>query len=165
MKIFVFFLIAVFSFGCFGKYKKPIKTGLEGKMLPKFGLLLSDSITYINTNNIPEGKPVVLFYFSPQCPYCRDQLADMIKEIDVLKDVRIYMITGFPLPAIKDFLEEYELYKYPNITMGRDSTEYLAHYFNVPGVPYTAIYGKDKRLKGAFAGRMKGKQIKDVAAN
>lgn len=163
MKLLTFLLLAAFLVGCQKRSNKPITTGLEGKSIPELSLLLTDSITYINTGNIPEGRPVVLFYFSPQCPYCRAQVADIIEDIDVLKDIRFFMVTGFPVSEMKRFFKEYQLEKYPNITIGRDSTEYLAHYFKVPGVPYMAIYGKDKRLRNAFAGLMPGRQIKEVA--
>ena len=59
-------IIAIFS-GCYST--EPEKTGLEGKIMPSFKLLLEDSITYVDTKNIPIGKPVVLFYYGPHCPY------------------------------------------------------------------------------------------------
>lgn len=163
MKCSIFLLIIAVLAGCDARVKRPVITGFEGKPLPAVSLLLSDSITYINTSSIPAGKPVVLFYFSPQCPYCRAQVAEIVKDMDALKDIQIYMITGFPIPEIRRFLKEYQLTKYTNVIMGRDSTEYLAYYFKVPGVPYMAIYGKDRKLRNAFIGQVYGKQIKEVA--
>lgn len=163
MKHLPFFLLAVLLFGCYAK--EPQKTGHEGKALPEFSFLLTDSITYFNTGAIPAGKPVVLFYFSPHCPYCRAQVDEIIEDIDKLKNIQFYMITSFPLPEMKHFYQEFQLSKYPNITMGRDTTNFLADYFEVTGVPYMAIYGKDKKLRKAFMGKLYGKQIEEEAMN
>jgi hypothetical protein len=36
-------------------------------------------------------------------------------------------------------------------------------YFDAPGIPYLAIYNKDKKLNQAFLGKISGNQIKKVA--
>src|SRR5258708_38332898 len=92
-------LIALFS--C--EDRKSLKTGLEGQLLPKFDLLLSDSTSWLNTSSIQTGKPIVLFYFSPYCPYCMAQTKVIIDNIDKLKNVQIYMVTNYPFGAMKSF--------------------------------------------------------------
>lgn len=147
--------------GCFGA--APEKTGLEGKPFPEFNILLPDSTTWFNTNKIPEGKPVALFYFSPYCPHCRAQTKEIIEDMDKLKDIQFYFITSYPLFALRDYWKEYELAKYPNITSGVDTARFVSDYFEVVGVPYMAIYGKDKRLNQAFMGKIYSSQLKKVA--
>lgn len=159
-KIALLLLIAVLS-GCYAR--DPEKTGHEGKPVPSFLLRLPDSTTYFNTDNIPAGKPFVLFYFGTYCPYSREEMEEVIEDMDILKDIHIYAITTSPFNEMKDFIAQYQLQKYPNITVGADDTNFFADHFEVVGVPYMAIYGKDKKLNAAFMGKVYGKQIRKIA--
>lgn len=147
--------------GCFAK--APEKTGLEGKPMPSFNLLLADSTTYLNTNSISSGKPIVLFYFGPDCPYSRAQMEEIIEDINILKDIRFYVFTTAAFSEMKEFYKHYQLDKYPNITVGIDYANFFGDYFEAIGVPYIAIYGKNKKLNKAFMGKVYGRQIKNSA--
>lgn len=151
-------LLLLSLYSCYAR--EPEKTGQEGKSLPTFDVLLSDSTTYLNTRNIPDDRPFVFFYFGPYCPYSRAQMEEIIEDIDKLKDIRFYLLTNAPYRQMKDFYDHYNLGKYPNITVGRDFTGFFLKYFEVEGVPYLAVYGKDRRLRNAFKGEVYGKQIK-----
>lgn len=162
MKLISLILITAALCGCYSVESE--KTGLEGKPLPAFNLLLPDSATWINTGNIATGKPIVLFYYSPSCPYCRSQTEEIIEDMDKLRDLQIYFITRHPFPKMKAFYKEYKLSRYPNITAGLDTASFINDYFEVAGVPYLAIYGKDKKLNKTFLGKIYSSQIKKVAA-
>lgn len=161
MKQLFFVIVVACLTGCFGA--APEKTGLEGKPLPAFNILLPDSTTWFNTGSIPAGKPVVLFYLSPYCPYCRAQVKEIIEDIDRLKDIRFYLITSHPLPALKNFYAEFELSKYPNILSGVDTARFISDYFEIEGVPYLAVYGKNKTLNKTFMGKVYSSQLKKAA--
>jgi len=149
--------------GCFGH--TPPKTGLEGKPMPTVNLLLSDSNSYLNTKNIPKGQSAVIFYFMPQCPYCRAQMTEMTEKIRELKNVRIYAITFSKFKNFKSFCNEFKLNKYASITAGLDYTDSMARYFKIQGVPFTAIYNQNKKLSQAFPGRISVSQIKNAIEN
>lgn len=139
-------------------------TGMEGKPLPSFTLLLMDSLSRLNMNSIPKGKPVVLFLFSPNCPYCRSQTNELIANIKSFKDVRFYMLSSASFDLIQDYYKHYQMKKYPNITLGRDYENYFGNYYKVMGVPFIAIYDKDKRLKQALIGQVGIRRIKDLTS-
>ena len=143
--------------GCFSRPGD--KTGLEGKPLPSFTLQLTDSTRYFNTVQIAEGKPVVLFYLSPHCPYCRAELKDILDDIDKMQNMQFYFVTSFPLSDMVHLYNEYKLSKYPNITVGKDTANFLPDYFKTAFVPYTAIYNKNKKLEKSYTGRIYTKQI------
>lgn len=147
--------------GCFGA--EPQKTGMEGKPLPNFNLLSPDSSTWIHTNQAPKGKPVVLFYFYPNCPYCKAQTKEILEDITKLKGIQFYFITPYPVVEMKKFWNEYELGKYPNIVTGIDTANDMGKYFEVTGVPFMAIYGKEQKLNNTFEGKIYSSQIKKVA--
>ncbi|MBO9203280.1 MULTISPECIES: TlpA family protein disulfide reductase [Niastella] len=146
--------------GCHGM--TPEKTRHQGKLLPAFKLLLSDSLSY-NTGNIQEGKPSVLFYFRPNCPYSKAQMAEIIDNIDRVKDIQFYIFTSMPFADMIQFSKQYNLNKYKNITVGVDESNYFPHYFEVPGVPTIAIYSKEKKLNALFVGQTPLEQIKRLA--
>jgi len=158
MKKIAFLLLLASLFGCYAR--DPVTTGQEGKLLPAFDMLLADSVTHLNTKNIPGDKPIVFFYFGPYCPYSRAQMDEIIQDMDILKDMRFYLLTYAPYGQMKDFYNHYALGKYPNITVGLDTARFFKNFYEIEGVPYLAVYGKDKRLKKAFIGEVYGRQIK-----
>ncbi|GAA3946157.1 hypothetical protein GCM10022209_47800 [Chitinophaga oryziterrae] len=135
------------------------ETGKEGKPLPIFSLLLADSTTYFTTRSIPAGKPVVLFYFGTHCPYSHAQMEEIVSEMDKMKDIRFYLITTAPFNEMKAFCKQYALNEYPNVTVGRDYTEFFSNYYEARGVPFTAIYRKNKILHEAFIGKISAGEI------
>lgn len=159
-KITIAFIITSLT-GCFGA--EPQITGMEGKPLPDFNLLSPDSTTWIHTDKVSKGKPVALYYFNPHCPYCKAQTKEIIQDIDKLKHIQFYFITPYPFTEMKKFYKEFELGKYSNISMGKDTASAMGKYFEVTGVPYIAIYGKDHKLNNTFAGQIYSTQIKKVA--
>lgn len=149
--------------GCSFFDRTPEETGKEGKKLPVFSLLLTDSTTYFTTRNIPSGKPVVFFYFGAHCPYSHEQMKEIIDKMDELNDIRFYLVTTSSFGEMKAFCKEYALNKYSNIIVGRDYTEFFGNYYEARGVPFLAIYRKDKRLHEAYIGKVSGGQIKRSA--
>lgn len=144
--------------GCYSA--EPEKTGLEGKAMPSFKLLLPDSSTYIDTKNIKTGKPVVIFYYSPHCAYSRAQMEEMIEEREKLENAQLYVVASSSFTDMKQFYTDYQLNKYPNIVTALDYTNFVGNYFKVTGFPYTAIYDKEMKLNKVFVGKIYTKQIK-----
>jgi thiol-disulfide isomerase/thioredoxin len=147
--------------GCY--HKEAAKTAHKREVLPDFKLFLVDSSTYFNTASLPNGKPVVFFYFGPGCPYSRAQMQGIIDDMEKFKDLQFVIFTTAPFNEMKWFYKNYKLDKYKNIITGLDYTNFFVNYFKTDGVPYLAIYGRDKRLNDAFDGQMPVSQIKTVA--
>ena len=143
--------------------KTPSKTGLEGKSLPSFSILLPDSLTYFNTKNEAPGKPVVLFYFGPYCRYSQAQMREIIKNINGLQGIRFFALTSSQFVDMKKFYTAYNLNRYPNITVGVDYTNFFSSYFKATAVPYMAIYDKNMKLNEVFSGGIYSWKIKEVA--
>lgn len=162
MKLLSLFLIIACLAGCYSS--EPQKTGKEGQPIPAFNVLLTDSTTWLNTSTLPSDKPIVLFYFTPYCPYCKAQTKEIIEDIDKLKNIRFYFISSFPIPLLKEYNKDFNLSKYPNITIGMDTANAVSDYFEIVGVPYMAIYGKNRKLSKSFmGGKLYSSQIKKIA--
>jgi len=161
MKPFMLILMMLCLTGCFDSTR--LNTGLEGKPIPSFDLLLPDSTTHFNTSTIPEGKPFVLFYFAPSCPFCKAQMEDIIAKIKTLRDIQIYILTPAPHREAKAFFTHFNIFKYPNLTAGEDYSQFLLRYFNAPGVPLLFVYDKKKLLTQVFCGKTPVDIIKKAA--
>lgn len=162
MKITFFVILMCCLCGCFGK-KPTLETGHEGKPIPSINLLLLDSITHINLKTWKIGKPVVLIDISPTCPYCRALTQKIADEHENLKGIQFIVLSSYPLTELKKYDNEYMLKKYPNITVAQDSDAHFGQYFQAPGVPCIAIYGKDRLLKQVLMGKINTNLIKDIA--
>jgi len=160
MKIIIALLYSTLLIAC--AEKRNIKTGLEGKLLPSFNVLLVDS-TKLNTNKLPTDKPIVLFFMSPYCPYCKAQTEEIISEINSLSNIRLYILTSLPFQPLKDYYYHYKLNKYPNIMVAQDFDSDFVNYFKITSVPYIVIYNKNKTLKQVLVGKVGTSLIKDLA--
>jgi thiol-disulfide isomerase/thioredoxin len=152
-KITVSILVILFICGCYGKEPPKVKTGKEGQLMPVIDLKLIDSNMHFSTNNIPKGKPSILFSFEPWCAFCKAQTKSILKNIESFKDVNLYFMTNSSYPEFKKFYDRFELQKYPGIKAGIDYQYIFAQYFKTTQVPYMAIYDKDRKLKQVLMGK------------
>lgn len=157
MKLFILLFVMGILASCYSS--EPHKTGKEGESMPSFSLLLTDSITWVVPNQQSINKPTALYYFSPHCPFCKAQTEQLVKDMDQLKDIQFYFVSRFPMPAIKEYQKKYQLEKYPNIITGMDTATFMTDYFEMPGVPFWAIYNKNKKLSQSFVGKIYSSQI------
>lgn len=158
MRRFTLIIMTLMFIGCFNPSLK--KTGKEGKPLPEFSLLLTDSSSSLKSRDIPSGKPIVLFYLSPFCPFCKAQTKAITEGMDELKNFQFYFVSDFPLSDVKRFYTNYKLADYPNITIGLDTSNAIRDYFEISGVPFTAVYDKNKKLVRSFLGKTYTSQIR-----
>ena len=154
--------ITLLFWGCFSKAPK-LETEYEGKLMPAINLLLLDSSTNINTKTSSPGKALVLIDISPFCPFCRALTQSITDNNKELGDIQFILLSSFPISDLKKYYTEYHLEKYANIIVGQDYENYFGSYYKTPGVPCTAIYGKDRRLKQMFMGKVSANLIKDIA--
>jgi thiol-disulfide isomerase/thioredoxin len=153
--------ITLLFWGCFSKAPE-FETGYEGKLMPAINLLLLDSSTNINTKISSPGKALVLIDISPFCPYCRALTQSITDNNKDLSDIQFVLLSNYSISDLKKYYNEYHLEKYANIMVGQDYENYFESYYKTPGVPCTAIYGKDRRLKRMFMGKVSSKLIKDI---
>jgi len=129
--------------------------------LPAFNLRLMDSVTIFNTYNIPEGKPVALFFFDPECSHCQAVTKELLKGMDSIHDIQFYMITPVhSATALRKFYEDYHLADYKNIILaGRDYEFFFGTFFGVKYVPDLALYDAHKKLIHLFEGAITVKEL------
>ncbi|TXJ29054.1 MAG: redoxin domain-containing protein [Chitinophagaceae bacterium] len=155
-KYLLFLLVLVGQCSC--KDKEPLKTGLEGKPMPVFSMLLADSITYLNSATFPVNRPSLVYFFSSTCPFCRAQMKDIAENMEAFKDSHLFLVTN-SVEDIKVFEKRYGLSQHENITIGMDSAYVLQDYYKVRAVPYLVVFNKDKKLTRAFTGKTSTHQL------
>lgn len=146
------YLILFLLFSCSERPK--INAELEGKPMPSFDIKSLDSTSLVRSTDIPVGRPVVLFYFSTSCPYCRAQTNELIKKMDVLKHISFYLVTNESFVEMRHYEQKFNIRRFSNVVVAQDYTGFLESYFKINKVPYMAIYNKNKKLVRSFLGKV-----------
>ena len=121
-------------------------------IIPPFDLLKTDSSTHLTKENIDTKHKTIIMFFSPECDHCQHQTEDMLAAIDSLKDIQIIMATYQPFEEMLAFYQKYELAKYSNIKLGRDTKYFLPPFYRMKSLPYLALYDNKGNLITSFEG-------------
>jgi len=138
--------------GCLTLFTSCMSSKKEKSEIPSFNLLMLDSATQFNTSQIPNGKPIVLLFFSPDCEHCQAEATYLLRKMDSLKEVDFYFVSIDPLDRLRIFNACYNLYHYSNITLGKDYTYSFPRYFKGASPPYLILYDKKKKTRAVFSG-------------
>ena len=152
MKYSLVFLILVCSFATKAQTDSLGAPYKRFPTVPPFDLVQIDSVSHLTRDNLEKKHKTLIMFFSPDCPHCQHQTEAMIAGMDSLKDVQIVMATYQPFNEMVDFYQKYELAKYPNIKIGRDTKFFLPPFFKMQSLPYLALYNKKGALITTFEG-------------
>ena len=96
----------------------------------------------------------MIIYFSPDCSHCQHLVYEMKPKMKQFGDIQIVMVTFTDftmLKMIKNFTRDFDLAKYPNITVGTEGRTYVVQqYYQVITTPYIAVYDHKGKLVKAF---------------
>lgn len=128
---------------------------LKNPTIPNFSILREDSTSWFSSRELKKGNAVIIMLFSPECGHCKEQTEILVKHMDKLKNTEIVMTTFQSISKMKEFCNQYNLEKYPNIHMGRDVNYFLGTYYRIKYSPFLAIYDKDRNLARVYEGGAK----------
>ena len=121
--------------------------------IPHFKILKADS-TYFTYTELKKDKPVMIIYFSPDCSHCQHLMYEMKPKMKQFGDVQIVMVTFTDfnlLKMLKTFNRDFDLAKYPNLTVGTEGHSYVVQqFYQVKTTPYIAVYDHKGKLVKAF---------------
>jgi thioredoxin-related protein len=146
------FIVLLFSISCTGIFNR--RNGI-----PDFNILMLDSVTVLNTNKIPEGEPIAMVFFYPDCDHCQEQIEEIIEHMDSLKNIRFYFISIASINSMRSFRDYYKLSQYSNVILGRDYLFSFPKYFEANTTPYTVISDKYKKIQLILKGNFKASQF------
>lgn len=148
---------------CIEKNQKPIVTGMESQPLVPLSIMLADSVSFFNTERFLSGKSLILFYYSPTCPYCRAQMRELLNNIDKLKSTQLCVLTAADFSSMREFNNYFKLDSYPSIVSGKDIENAFLQKYKIAAVPFTAVFDKNMRLTSAFVGRVSSETLLKAA--
>jgi hypothetical protein len=133
-----------------------------GETIPSFEILLTDSSTRFNSNELKDGSPIAILYFSPDCEHCQEETKGIIQHMESLKDVRFLFVTNEPFDEMKAFSEIFELKKYSNIVVGRDEQFFMIRHFKGIFPPYMIVYNKKRHQIATLSGSRTTDELKSI---
>lgn len=113
--------------------------------LPPLQLLQVDSST-LGKKDLKKNLGTIIMYFSPTCTHCIHQTEDIIRQINDFQKIQIVMATYEPFNDMTEFYKKYNLAKYPNIKLGRDTKFLLPPYYRIKSFPFFALYDKSGKF-------------------
>jgi len=135
------------------------RKGADIGHLPSLDLLLSDSLTHVNTGDVKKGRPVALLYFSPDCEHCQKETKSILHHMDSLHNVQFYFITNDSLDRIRIFKSVFHLDNYTNITVGWDNQFQFPRQFKDAAPPYLVMYDRKLKKIAVFNGEVEADKI------
>jgi thioredoxin-related protein len=138
------------------------RPGKDSGTLPALNILLTDTVTKFNTSKLPVGKPTMIFFFGPDCPYCDTLANHFVTHIDSLKDIQMLMLSAAYFHDAKTYEAKYDINKYrDNIILGLDYDAYF-NLFQPSGLPLLVLFDKNKKMKRANLGPLSIDSIKKI---
>lgn len=120
--------------------------------LPGISYHIGDSSSVFSTASLQAGKAVLLMYFNPDCEFCKEETLQLRKYAELFQNVRFIFLTCADLPAIDSYIQEFDLKKYSNITVGRDYLYSQFKVYNITKIPTVIIYSKKLNLVRIYNG-------------
>lgn len=107
-------------------------------------------------DELDSSKPVVIFYFHPECEHCRYEASEIGKWPEKFCNVNMIMITSDTLSKeVEAFAIKYHLCEIENITILFDPEYTFERFFGTSIIPSIFIYGSDRKLIKKYNGEIK----------
>ena len=116
------------------------------KQLPKLKALTLYGDTLDVYECMDTTKRTALFFFHPECEYCRKELEGILARHSECRNVQWLFITLAPAEEVETFLMEYPLESIPDAYVLREDWPDNHKLFGVKGPPALFIYDENGKL-------------------
>lgn len=134
-----------------------IKAQPNAAQLPNFIFQTLDGQPYTQ-RQLPEKEYYIVFYFSPDCHYCTDEMDDMIKQKQLFANCYVLLVSPLAIHQLKAY-HQYLANKGINYQILSDSKYQFPNYFGPANVPTSYLYSRNKQLVKKFNGGTTAKTI------
>ncbi len=145
--------IGYFGYGLMTESDEPTTEAETTRQQLPTAVLQTTSGGSFQFSSLPEGKPVVLMFFSPTCPYCQEETAEITAHANLNEEAAIVMVSTFDRSSLRQYVEDYNLSQFGNIRVVRDLSGSLFKQYGVQSVPTTIVYDGSHRMVKAFRGK------------
>ncbi|MVT40196.1 thioredoxin fold domain-containing protein [Chitinophaga oryziterrae] len=139
MELLIITAITLVFSSCSHPVETNLITGKEGKSLSSFDLLRPNSMTIYHTSQM-KGKPTVIFFFEPNCPYCQRQMEEIKTNMVEMDNMQFVLLTGAWFVGMNNFVERNGLKEYSDVVVGLDTANFFMKYYKLNGYPFSAFY-------------------------
>ncbi|NII26148.1 redoxin domain-containing protein [Pseudoflavitalea sp. X16] len=152
-------LILIYSFltlTCGNDYQNKLakKNISEIETLPEINILLLDSTQTIITRETTANKPTLIYYFSPDCEYCRRETELLTKNVNIQKAAKLIFLSYAELKEIRKYDSTYRISSLPNATIAKDYTYSFTKFIETGKFPLLVLYTGRQKLKKIFMGEV-----------
>lgn len=98
------------------------------------------------------GKRTALFFFHPECEFCRKELEGILEHRDEFSNVQWVFLTLAPEELTATFLQDYPLESIPNANVLRQEAPDTYLLYKIKGPPAVFIYSEDGILLNQHLG-------------
>jgi thiol-disulfide isomerase/thioredoxin len=121
-----------------------------------------DSAGVTNTFSFEEGRPTLIFLFSPDCDHCGTDADTLLRFMREKPNLRVVAVSFAPLAQIRAFAKEHHFEGTPNLTFGKDPYTFVPRFYGVQYFPFFALYNKDKKLVQTWDGGVKWDALRNL---
>ena len=119
---------------------------LKDNKIPAFSITGMDG-REITNKQLPKYKFTCIIIFSPDCPHCQKEAAEINKYAAKFKNVLFIWDSFRDMESIKNFAVDFNLMNKPNIIVGRDPNFTIASFYRPRMTPFMALYLNGSLLK------------------
>ncbi|MBP0598460.1 TlpA family protein disulfide reductase [Herbaspirillum sp. LeCh32-8] len=107
-----------------------------------------------------KGKPLVVNFWATWCGPCVEEMPELTALQQEIAPVQILGIGVDSQENIAQFAQKYQI-RYPLFVAGTGATDLLRQFGNqAGGLPFTALVGKDGKVKKIYLGRLKFDELR-----
>ena len=142
------FLLGALLFGFF--FCSSLDSWAQSNKVPPFRMTQSNGKLF-NATNLPQGKPIMIIYFSPDCDHCQVMMKNWFKKVNDFKKASVAMITFLPIDKVMTFEKDFKVKQYPNIIVGTEGLSFFVrNYYQIMDMPFAALYDKNGNLIASY---------------
>ena len=136
-------------------------SGFSQAPLPAFTFTDTDSKT-LSPAELEQGKPIIVFYFDPDCDHCQQQATWVKESMDLFKGVQMIWVSWGDAEMVKKFKSDY-FGEFPDqqIHFANDTEYNIDNWFGYSEVPNIYVYNSSWTLTQKFT---KETAAKDIAS-
>ncbi|CAN5373027.1 hypothetical protein BH09BAC6_BH09BAC6_28560 [soil metagenome] len=139
------------------KKNESARAMLSRKILPNYKFYSASTLTEVKA--IVGAQNKLIIYFDPECEHCQQEMGMIIKNINLLKNTSIVMVSSNTPKKIDEFSSSFNLNKYPQIQMLWDKNYAFYTWFGHADAPSIYIYNPNNQLVKIYHGETKMEAI------
>ena len=118
--------------------------------------------TKFSEQDLKADQRLMIVYFNPLCEVCQKEVKEIISNIEYFKDIQIVMISPNKKEEIDEFVNNFKLNNFQQVTILHDEEDLFYKQFHAIGYPSLYMYDTNKQLLEHFDSHADIREIKDA---